>query len=464
MLKIHELFLRSYIAVFFLIIAVVSIVLFYWSKNIYLSQLEKSLTANVHSISIYLDSIENIQSKINDIHEKTNLRITIIEKDGIVVAETNHDKNLMDNHKERSEIIDAKYDGLGQSIRYSNTLQKDFMYVAKKITLDGKLYYIRVAEDIEVVEDNFMRLTLQVISIFSIFLLASFVISYLISKKIQNETNIILKSLQNLTKKKTLVKEFEPITQEFDTIFKLLKKVSNKLEKKEKIKSKHTAKLAQSNKQKDEIISAISHEFKNPIAVIDGFTQTLLTDEDLPASMRTKFLQKIEASSSRMAQIIDKLRLSLKLEENKEQLDLRAINMYKLTLQLASELEDKHENRVVKVSGNENLEIEVDETLIAMAITNLIDNALKYSDDNVIVKIYNDGLSVKDNGIGIPEKELDKITGKFYRLSDNGWNNSLGLGLHIVFSIVKLHKFDLDIKSVYHEGSEFTIKFKGYSK
>jgi signal transduction histidine kinase len=175
--------------------------------------------------------------------------------------------------------------------------------------------------------------------------------------------------------------------------------------------------------------------------------------------MRTKFLQKIETSSNRMAQIIDKLRLSLKLEENKEKLDLRSLNLYNLTSQLASELEDKYIHRTIEVHGNKDLEIEADETLIAMAITNLIDNALKYSDDNVIVKIYNDGLSVKDSGIGIPEKELDKITGKFYRLSDNGWNNSLGLGLHIVFSIIKLHKFDLDIKSVYHEGSEFTIKF-----
>jgi signal transduction histidine kinase len=433
--------------------------LFFWSKSIYITQLEKSLISNVHSISISLDSIENIQAKINKIHKVTNLRVTVIRKNGTVIAETNHEKKGMDNHKDRAEIIDAKYDGIGISIRYSNTIEKEFMYVAKKIKIDKNIYYLRLAEDLDVVEENFTNLTIQIIGIFSIFLLAAFVISYLISKKIQDETNIILKSVQNLSKKKTLVKEFEPITQEFDAIYKLLKKVANKLEKKEKIKAKHTAKLAQTNKQKDEIISAISHEFKNPLAVIDGFTQTLLTDEDLPPSMRTKFLQKIETSSNRMAQIIDKLRLSLKLEENKEKLDLRSLNLYNLTSQLASELEDKYIHRTIEVHGNKDLEIEADETLIAMAITNLIDNALKYSDDNVIVKIYNDGLSVKDSGIGIPEKELDKITGKFYRLSDNGWNNSLGLGLHIVFSIIKLHKFDLDIKSVYHEGSEFTIKF-----
>lgn len=459
MLKIHELFLRSYIAVFFVIITFVSIILYFWSQNIYLSQFEKSLISNIHTLSISLDKIDNIQSKISKIHEKTNLRITLISKDGTVIAETNHKITQMNNHKNRAEIIDAKYDGIGKSIRYSTTIKKDFMYVAKKITLDNKTYYLRIAKDIDVIKENFINLTMQIIAIFSIFLLAAFVISYWVSKKIQDETKIIVKSLQNLTKKKTLVKEFEPITQEFDVIYKLLNKVAGKLEKKERIKAKHTAKLTQSNKQKDEIISAISHEFKNPLAVIDGFTQTLLTDEDIPQGMRTKFLQKIEASSNRMAQIIDKLRLSLKLEENKEKLDLRTLNLYNLTSQLASELEDKYLHREIEISGNQELEIEADDTLISMAISNLIDNALKYSDDKVVVKIYNDGISVIDKGVGIPEKELDKITGKFYRLSDNGWNNSLGLGLHIVFSIVKLHNFDLDIKSTYHEGSEFTIKF-----
>lgn len=459
MLKIHQLFLRSYIAVFFAIILIVSIILYIWAKNIYFTQLEKSLISNLDTFFISLDGMGNIQKKVIQINKKTGMRLSVILENGNLIAESSFDTNNMNNHKNRPEIINAKYDGIGKSIRYSHTIGKDFMYIAKKITIDNKIYYLRIAKDIAQVEDNLIKLIIQIIGIFSIFLFASLIISYLVSKKIQNETNIILKSVQNLTKKKTLIKEFEPITQEFDMIYKLLNKVSLKLEKKENIKAKHTAKLAQSNKQKDEIISAISHEFKNPIAVIDGFVQTLLEDEDLPQSMRKRFLQKIEISSSRMTQIIDKLRLSLKLEENKEQLELKNINLYKLSLQLASELQDKYINRDVEVRGDENILIQADETLLAMAITNLIDNALKYSDDKVIVTIYKDGISVKDTGVGIPKKELDKITQKFYRLSDNGWNNSLGLGLHIVFSIVKLHKFQLDIRSTYHEGSEFTIKF-----
>ncbi len=63
-------------------------------------------------------------------------------------------------------------------------------------------------------------------------------------------------------------------------------------QKKEKQKAKQTAKLKLANRQKDEIISAISHEFKNPIAIISGYTETIINDKELPDSMKEKFLKK----------------------------------------------------------------------------------------------------------------------------------------------------------------------------
>jgi len=89
----------------------------------------------------------------------------------------------------------------------------------------------------------------------------------------------------------------------------------------------------------------------------------------------------------------------------------------------------------------------------------LIENAIKYSEDKVEVIVENDSITIKDNGIGIDEKELKNITKKFYRISKNSWDNSLGLGLSIVANILNLHKFKLLIKSQTNEGSEFSIKF-----
>ena len=94
-----------------------------------------------------------------------------------------------------------------------------------------------------------------------------------------------------------------------------------------------------------------------------------------------------------------------------------------------------------------------------MAISNLIENALKYSEDEIIVNISNNSITVIDKGIGIEEKELEKINKKFYRVSNNGWNNSLGLGLFIVQSVLSLHNFSLLIDSEFKKGSQFSINY-----
>ena len=123
-----------------------------------------------------------------------------------------------------------------------------------------------------------------------------------------------------------------------------------------------------------------------------------------------------------------------------------------------SDLKDKYKNREIILQG-EDINLKVDETLISMAISNLIENALKYSEHVVIVNIGENSICVIDKGIGIVQKELENINQKFYRISNNGWNNSLGLGLFIVQSILNLHHFNLEITSEIHKGSQFCIKY-----
>ena len=458
MLKIHQLFLRSFISIFFSILLIISFVVYFWAKSIYISQVEKSILSHINTLSVSLQNLENIDKKLLKIKELTNLRITLIDKYGVVIAETHEDKNNMENHLNREEVIKAKYNNYGKIIRKSETINKNLLYIAKEVIIDQNNYYLRISSDIDIIEKSFLKLTFQIIGIFSIFLLLAFFVSYFISKKIQKETNNILEYLLNLTKRKELSPISSSYTKEFNSIAKLLNKVAIKLAKKEKIKAKHTAKLKLANKQKDEIISAISHEFKNPIAIITGYVQTLQNDKDLPETMKDKFLNKIDSNANKMTQIIDKLRLALKLEEGKEHVDLSSIEIKSMCENIISDIKDKYPNREIKIKGNEQT-IKADETLINMAISNLIENAIKYSEDEVVIELNKDSLKIIDKGIGISEAELLKITQKFYRVSQNGWNNSLGLGLYIVHTIINLHSFDLKISSTYGEGSEFTIKY-----
>ncbi|BAK72123.1 MAG: ATP-binding protein [Arcobacter sp.] len=461
MLKIHQLFLRTYITIFAAILITLTLVTYFWAKNLYLNQIEKNLIQNIDTLSIVLknsNNMNNIRSIVRDLHTKLNLRITIIDESGNVIAESDKDLAHINNHANRVEIIQAKNVGIGKDTRNSETVQKQLLYIAKKINIDTSIYYIRMADYTNKITDNFMKLTLEIFMYITFFLIIAFLATYFISLRIKKETDNVLYFLTQLTNKKTSFPLKSTYTYEFYKITKLLNKVAMKLSKKEKQKAKQTAKLKLSNRQKDEIISAISHEFKNPIAIISGYSETILNDEQIPQIMKNKFLTKIHTNANKMSQIIDKLRLTLKLEEGKQELLLIPCSMKKLIENCISDLKDKYKNRDILIVGDD-ISLKVDETLISMAISNLIENALKYSENEVIVNISETSICIVDKGIGIEEKELENINQKFYRISNNGWNNSLGLGLFIVQSILNLHNFRLEIKSEIKKGSQFYINY-----
>ncbi len=461
MLKIHQLFLRTYITIFAAILITLTLVTYFWAKNLYLNQIEKSLIQNIDTLSIVLkdtNHLNNIRNIVKTLHSELNLRITIIDDNGTVIAESDKDLSDINNHSNRIEIIQAKNTGFGKNTRLSETINKELLYIAKKIIINETVYYIRMADYTNKITDNFMKLTLEIFMYITFFLIIAFLATYFISLRIKKETDTILHFLIQLSNKKESFKLNSTYTYEFYKITKLLNKVAIKLSKKEKQKAKQTAKLKLSNRQKDEIISAISHEFKNPIAIISGYSETILNDEQMPQAMKNKFLNKIYTNSNKMSQIIDKLRLTLKLEEGKQELLLIPSSMKKLIETCISDLKDKYKNRQILISG-EDIHLKVDETLISMAISNLIENALKYSEKEVIVSISKTSICIIDKGIGIEANELEKINHKFYRVSNNGWNNSLGLGLFIVQSILNLHNFKLEISSELEKGSEFYIKY-----
>jgi signal transduction histidine kinase len=225
--------------------------------------------------------------------------------------------------------------------------------------------------------------------------------------------------------------------QEIDLIDKL--KEENKKLKKE------IKKLKLQNSFKDDIISAISHEFKNPISIINGYIETIL-NSNLDEKTKAKFLKKIYKNTSRLSELIDRLYLLTKLEKIKPSYTTFRVDL------VAKELIEGLDDRVKLISTPTT--IKADKNLIEIVLQNLISNALKYSKDEVIVKI-GDKIEVIDKGKGIDKKEINLIKEKFYRIAKNDWDNSLGLGLYIVEQILKLHSTTLQIESQKEKGSRF---------
>ncbi len=438
---------------------------YFWVRDLYLSQAKKGMEKVINTLGFMLKCTDDLEIISKKIKKNTALRVTFISQNGKVLADSdkNKDKNktFLKNHLNRPEIKNSTFRHFTFAIRSSKTLHEQLLYVAKKIKFQNQHFvYLRLSKNLIPLKKEFFILSSEISAIFAFFLLLVFSTTLVLSKNIRNETEQILYFLKNILSKKRLDKDYiipySNYSLEFYKISQFIKKLAERLEKKDRQNLKKASKLKLSSRQKDEIISALAHEFKNPLSIIDGYAQILISDE-LEAKQQKEFLEKIVFSSRKMSKLIDKLRLTNKLEKEQFSQDFKIYELHELVFEIVNNIDPKYTKRKITIKGYKK--IEVDKALFEVAFENLLENALKYSNDEIQININDTCLEVLDFGIGIEEFELEKIKQKFYKVNKNNWDNSLGLGLFIVYKIVSLHGFELEIKARENRGMNFSIIF-----
>jgi len=217
-----------------------------------------------------------------------------------------------------------------------------------------------------------------------------------------------------------------------------------------------------------DFVANISHEFKTPLTSIKGYTETLLSGTVDDKVTQDKFLNKILNQSNHLGNIFADLLLLSRIE-NRESLELERIDpaphIENLTKNFHQEAEAKNITLIFQHKLEKDFTIKVDSQLFDIMVSNLIINAIKYSQNDGVVEIIlsevDDQLNivVVDSGIGIPEKEQTRVFERFYRTEISRELNpqGSGLGLSIVKNIVELFKGSMQVKSKKKEGSKFTI-------
>ncbi len=451
--------IRKFLLIFSSLFLAIGLITYFWVKNFYIEQTKESLKQNIELLSLTIPSNYTLDNLALSIKENLGLRLTLISLDGEIIAESHKDKTRMENHKYREEVLESNSKEYGYKVRHSHTIDKDLLYIVKKFPHLKRPMYIRVSKEIKSINEDILLLGEEILFILALFFAFIFFITFKISKSIEYEVEKIVTFLTSMTKKKKETYIRSSLSIEFYNITALLTKVAQILEKKEKQKSKFTQKLQSSNKQKDDIISAISHEFKNPIAIINGYSQTLLEDPNINTNIRQKFITKIYKNGIRLSELIDTLRLSSKLDSGLQEITSKTINLSQLIYETVDNINLSYPKRKVIINGDKDITIRGDASLFSIVITNLIENAFKYSEDEVIINYTKASFDVVDSGIGISPQNLKNITNKFYRVNENTWNNSLGLGLFIVSNILTLHNFSLNIQSKENQGSTFSVRF-----
>ncbi|MCH7558045.1 MAG: hypothetical protein IIB56_11380 [Planctomycetes bacterium] len=222
-------------------------------------------------------------------------------------------------------------------------------------------------------------------------------------------------------------------------------------------------------KMKSDFVSTISHEFKSPLTSIRQLSEMLQAGRVPSEERRQRYYNVLLEQSERLSLLIDNILDFAKMEEGKKEFEFEMVDMGPLLEELVSTIQQqvRHEGFTVQAEIDKPLpSIQVDRAAITQAITNLIDNAIKYSAGakKVFVRGFTENqyliIAVQDFGLGIEPEEIDKVFERFYRGGDELTRTvkGSGLGLTLVKQIVQAHHGSVHVESEPGRGSTFSIR------
>jgi len=580
-----RLLLQIYLS--FLAITLAALVAITWysrdlSQKFYLKETSKNLTSSAYLLRgqvldfIKKGSYSELNQLINQFGKQIHTRITVILPDGTVIADSEENPKVMDNHSTRPEIIEAFSGKMGSSKRYSHTIEKNLMYVAIPV-FDGEKIagVVRTSIAITAIEETLSSIQSRIILAGILLVILTALVGWLIFRRIsapyEEITNGVAriaegdldyriqtrksKSLDKLAtalndmvsqldeKIKTINRQkseqqavlqsmaegviavdqnkhiitinraaYNLLGLDSDDIegkkikeivrYKQLRKVfSHALKSHELIEDElvippddqyvqvhgtaltnedgetigalivlnDVTRLRRLEAVRRDFVANVSHEIRTPLTSIKGFLETLMDGAIDDPETAKSFLDIMIKQSNRLNSIIEDLLSLASLEENEKHgtipfSEIKILEVIKSAIQICRPTADQKNIKLI-ANCNEDIEVQMNGTLIEQALVNLIENAVKYSPENTEVEIKycpvekGGVISVKDQGMGIEKEHLPRIFERFYRV-DKARSRKLGgtgLGLAIVKHIAKVHNGKVTVESEPGKGSQFSL-------
>ena len=219
---------------------------------------------------------------------------------------------------------------------------------------------------------------------------------------------------------------------------------------------------------REEFVSNVSHELKTPLASMKVLADSLVLQEQVPAELYQEFMEDIAKEIDRENDIINDLLTLVKMGKTAPDLNIAPVNinqLLELTLKRLKPIAEKKNVEVVLESFRP-VTAEIDEVKMTLAVSNLVENAIKYNNQGgwVHVSLNADHkffyIKVADSGIGIPKEDQDHIFERFYRVdkSHSREIGGTGLGLAIARNAVIIHRGSIKVYSSPGEGTTFTVR------
>lgn len=222
------------------------------------------------------------------------------------------------------------------------------------------------------------------------------------------------------------------------------------------------------DESRDEFVSNVSHELKTPMTSMKVLADSLLMQEDVPAELYREFMVDIADEIDRENKIINDLLSLVKMDKTKADLNIAQTDINALLELILKRLRPIAIKRDVEITLEciRPVTAEVDEVKLTLAISNLVENAIKYNNEHGWVKVLLDAdhqyftVEVSDSGLGIPEEAMDHIYERFYRVdkSHSREIGGTGLGLAITRSAILMHRGTIRASSTVGEGTTFLVR------
>lgn len=222
------------------------------------------------------------------------------------------------------------------------------------------------------------------------------------------------------------------------------------------------------DQSRQEFVSNVSHELKTPITSIRVLADSLMGMGEVPVELYREFMEDISDEIDRESKIIDDLLSLVKMDKSEAELNIAQVNINSLVEQILKRLRPIANKRKVELILESIREVtaDVDEMKLSLAITNLVENAIKYNMEEGWVRVTLDAdhkffyIKVADSGIGIPEEVQDRIFERFFRVDKarSRETGGSGLGLAITRNVILMHRGAIKLTSHEGEGSTFTIR------
>lgn len=396
-------------------------------------------------------SSEAINSELNILNNIYGGRILIIDENFRIVKDTydlDRGKTMVSQ-----EVIDS-YNGKDTS-RYDSKSS----YIEMTIRIQDKetketLGVMLMSVSTDEIQANMNILEQKGTMILMIVMVLVLVLGYFLSGILVRPFQKVTRSIENLTD--GYLDEDISVPDYLET--ELITNAFNKM----------LARVRTLDESRQEFVSNVSHELKTPLASMKVLADSLNAQEDVPVELYKEFMQDITEEIDRENQIITDLLSLVKMDKKAADLNITTMNINDLLELILKRLRPIAAAKKVELilDSFRPVNAEVDETKLTLAISNLVENGIKYNVEGGWVKVSLNAdhkyfyVTVADSGIGIPKESLDHIFERFYRVdkSHSREIGGTGLGLAIARSAIVMHRGAIKVYSKENEGTTFSVR------